>query len=293
MPVVKSFTVGDGDMFYIKHGSDSFTIIDCQLFGEHKEWLVKELQQEAEGKTISRFISTHPDEDHIQGLEYLDQEMPIINFYSVKNDATKPDESGSFKHYCKLRDSSKAYYVEKGCRRKWLNETDNDRTGSGLHFLWPDVTNTHYNAALKEAAEGSKFNNISLVLRYSINQNASFMWIGDLETEFMENIFEHIELLETTIVFAPHHGRKSGKLPNSWLDKLKPKVIVIGEAEERHLQKYTGYNHIRQNEAGDITFISDDKKLHCYVSEKNYGKREWLDDEDRKDRKFYIGTLSL
>ena len=39
MPLVRSFTVGNGDMFYIKHGSDNFTIIDCQLFGDHKEWL--------------------------------------------------------------------------------------------------------------------------------------------------------------------------------------------------------------------------------------------------------------
>lgn len=37
-------------MFYIKHDSDNFTIIDCQLFGEHKEWLVDELIQESKGK---------------------------------------------------------------------------------------------------------------------------------------------------------------------------------------------------------------------------------------------------
>ena len=43
MPIVKSFTVGDGDMFYIKHNSSNFTIIDCQLFGDHKDWLTEEL----------------------------------------------------------------------------------------------------------------------------------------------------------------------------------------------------------------------------------------------------------
>ena len=47
MAVVKSFTVGEGDMFYIKHNSGNFTIIDCQLFGEHKEWLVEELKSES------------------------------------------------------------------------------------------------------------------------------------------------------------------------------------------------------------------------------------------------------
>lgn len=29
MSVVKSFSVGEGDMFYIDHNSDNFTTIDC------------------------------------------------------------------------------------------------------------------------------------------------------------------------------------------------------------------------------------------------------------------------
>ena len=29
MSVIKSFSVGNGDLFYINHGSDNFTIIDC------------------------------------------------------------------------------------------------------------------------------------------------------------------------------------------------------------------------------------------------------------------------
>jgi hypothetical protein len=31
MSIVKSLSVGNGDMFYIQHGSDNFTIIDCCL----------------------------------------------------------------------------------------------------------------------------------------------------------------------------------------------------------------------------------------------------------------------
>ncbi len=31
MSLVKSFAVGNGDMFYIRHNSDSFSIIDCCL----------------------------------------------------------------------------------------------------------------------------------------------------------------------------------------------------------------------------------------------------------------------
>ena len=31
MTLVKSFSVGNGDMFYIRHGSDNFSVIDCSF----------------------------------------------------------------------------------------------------------------------------------------------------------------------------------------------------------------------------------------------------------------------
>ena len=66
----------------------------------------------------------------------------------------------------------------------------------------------------------------------------------------MESITDFIRLEKTTIVFAAHHGRNSGKIPNSWLEKLDPQIIVIGEAPTRHLNYYTDYKTITQNSAG-------------------------------------------
>lgn len=94
------------------------------------------------------------------------------------------------------------------------------------------------------------------------------MWLGDLETQFMEDIADSIELQKTTVVFAAHHGRKSGKIPNSWLKVLDPQIIVLGEAPERHLHFYTKYSKIQQNEAGDITFECVGNKVNMYCSEK-------------------------
>jgi len=161
-------------MFYIKHNSDNFTIIDCQLFGDHKKWLVDELKRESKEKGVTRFISTHPDGDHIEGIEHLDDEMPILNFYVVKNEATKEEETDSFEHYCALRDGKKAYYVSKDCKRKWMNISDDERDTSGISILWPDTSNSHFQAALQDAADGIAFNNISLVARYSLQNGAKF-----------------------------------------------------------------------------------------------------------------------
>lgn len=97
MVIVKSFSVGNEDMFAIRHVSDSFTIIDCYLNYKNKEDILNEIEILGSDKSIHRFISTHPDEDHIKGLELLDSQKEILNFYCVKNETTKKEITPSFK----------------------------------------------------------------------------------------------------------------------------------------------------------------------------------------------------
>jgi beta-lactamase superfamily II metal-dependent hydrolase len=107
MTTIKSFSVGHGDLFYVRHNSDNFTIIDCSLTGDRDVEIIAELKAAASGKGLKRFISTHPDQDHFGGIEKLDAGLPILNFYVVKNKATKTDKTVSFEYYCKLRDDTK------------------------------------------------------------------------------------------------------------------------------------------------------------------------------------------
>lgn len=295
MAIVKSFSVGNGDMFYIRHGSDSFSIIDCCMNDDNADDIITELKQQAEGKGIERFLSTHPDQDHFGGIELLDDEMPIANFYVVKNQAIKDDDTASFQRYCQLRDDAKkAYFMKKGCSRKWLNETDDARGSAGINILWPDIGNAYFKEALAECDAGESYNNTSAVIRYSLKDGASFLWLGDLETEFMENIADSIELPKTTVVFAAHHGRKSGKIPDTWLEKLDPQIIVLGEAPSRQLNYYTGYNIVTQNRAGDITMDCDGNKVHFYVSSNAYTGPVSLVNEGKQSLfANYIGSLTV
>lgn len=279
-------------MFYIRHNSDNFTIIDCNLTGDRDDELLDEIAEQSKGKGISRFISTHPDQDHFGGIEKLDAKVPICNFYVVKNDATKSVETTSFKHYCGLRDSSKAYFISKGCQRKWMNLGDEVRGPAGISVLWPDLSNAYFQEALAECDAGESFNNVSAVVRYSLQNGATVMWIGDLDTDFMENIADSIELEKTTIVFAAHHGRKSGKIPDSWLEKLDPQIIVIGEAPSRDLHYYTGYKTITQNLAGDITMDLVGDKVHFYSSNPTYYNKK-LDDEGQSAFDNYFGSITV
>ncbi len=292
MSIIKSFSVGNGDMFYIDHNSDNFTIIDCFLCDDIKEEIVNEVKDIASNKGITRFISTHPDDDHIKGLEYLDAKMSIINFYCVKNEATKEDETDDFKKYCELRDSSKAFYIYEGCSRKWMNLSDKERGSSGINILWPDTNNEDFKEQLKAVKEGKSPNNISPIIRYKLEDGVTSMWMGDLEKYFMEKIKDEIDLPKVDILFAPHHGRDSGHIPSELLQKMEPKLIVIGEAPSENLNYYRGYNKITQNSAGDIIFECISGKVHIYVGNANY-RVDFLTDEKQTSFDNYIGTLSV
>jgi hypothetical protein len=182
MSIIKSLSVGNGDMFYIKHDADSFTAIDCCLSEENQEEILSEIQRESAGKGIMRFISTHPDEDHIQGIGDFETNIGIANLYCVANQATKDEETVSFKAYCRLRDSDKVFYLHKGCSRRWLNQKDDSRSAAGINFLWPNTSNRSFQEELAKAAQGEAFNNLSPKLTYSIENGVCVMWMGDIET---------------------------------------------------------------------------------------------------------------
>ena len=292
MAIVKSFAVGNGDMFYIQHASDNFSIIDCCLPGNREDEILREIVGAKRGKGITRFISTHPDQDHINGLVQLDNRIDILNFYVVKNNAMKEDETVDFKHYKGLRDNQrKAFHISRDCSRRWMNKASEERGGAGISIRWPIVDNEEFKNALKEAEVGGSPNNICPVITYTRNKGARITWMGDLETEFMASISSDFEPDSSDVLFAPHHGRKSGRVPKTWLKKIDPKVIVVGEAPSSDLTYYGDYNTITQNSAGDIAFECLTGKTHVYVSKSNYSVGFLRQENVRDTYGYYIGTF--
>ena len=292
MSIVHSYAVGNGDMFSIQHGSDNCTIIDCSISKDDQSWVLGEIDKQREGKTITRFISTHPDQDHLMGLAVLDDHIEILNFYVVKNSATKDDESGDFKRYKKLRDGDKAFYIHKGCTRRWMNESTEERGSSGINVCWPVTSNEDFKQALQDAADGKSPNNISPVITYSLDDGVKMAWFGDLETEFMEKIADKISWPKIDVAFAPHHGRDSGKIPAPILQQMDPKIVVIGEAPSKDLNYYRDYNTITQNSAGSIYFECVANWVHIYVASSAYSV-DFLQDKGASAYSYYIGSLPL
>lgn len=294
MSIIKSFSVGNGDTFYIKHGSDNFTVIDCCFDESNMEDIISEIIRESKNKRIFRFISTHPDDDHIKGLKQLDDRISILNFYCVENKVTKEDKSDDFDRYCELRDSENHFYIYSGCSRKWMNQNDNDRGSSGINILWPIVSNSDYKDALNKAENGESPNNICPIIKYSVEDGATVLWMGDLENDFLEKIKDKIDFPKVDILFAPHHGRKSGRVPTDILKILSPKIIVVGEAPSSDLEYYSKYDTITQNSAGDIIFECLKNKVRIYVGQDNYSVSFLaIEKSFNPSLEHYIGTLNL
>lgn len=277
MATVKSFSVGEGDMYYIKHDSNNFTMIDCCLEGDkcslsddEKLAILKELKRVNGEKGVNRFISTHPDEDHIGGLETLDRIVGISNFYCTRNDAWKTSPSDSFKYYKSIRDSKRNTFLWAGIRRNWLNESnaenETDPGSSGIFVIWPKEGDKDFEDEQFKADTGEAFNNISPIFVYRIVNGPKFMWMGDIEKDFLTKIKNKVSWPLVDVLFAPHHGRDSGKVPQEILKQLRPQLIVIGEADSEHLNYYSGWNTLTQISAGDITFRNNGQITDVYSS---------------------------
>ena len=147
--------------------------------------------------------------------------------------------------------------------------------------------------ALRKAKEGKSFNNISPIVTYSLNEGPTILWMGDLETDFMENIKDELTMEPADILFAPHHGRGSGKVPQDWLDSINPRLVIIGEAPAEELNYYDDYETITQNTAGNITQECCSGKAHIYVSNPNYSVDFLYNERRNNTYGKYIGTLKV
>ncbi len=306
MAKIHFLNVDEGDCSIIEHDNGNVTMIDicCGNIEENKpmtEMFSVDSVNRVQGnynqkayptnpveylkrhniRSIFRYIQTHPDMDHMDGLKNLSDSLSILNFWDTENtkkqDFDENGKSGRFLKkdwdcYMNLRKSGsdpKALFYYDGSINKYYAENDKGKLKDDyIKILAPTKD------LLKVAEEAQNWNDSSYVLLYCV-QGRKILFCGDADMNTITHLLENHEddVSNLDVLIAPHHGRDSGK-DFIFLDVMKPKLTLIGNAKCLHLayDKWNSRNlrHIQNNQGGNILIDIHDGEMHVSCSNKTY-----------------------
>jgi beta-lactamase superfamily II metal-dependent hydrolase len=226
---------------------------------------------------IFRFIISHPDMDHLDGIKDLYGLFNPINTWDTDNNkyidlynfCAKYNKE-DWKFYKNIRAEKYSntkrltYYSDTTPCQYW--DTD------CLKVLCPTKK------LLKEANENSSddYNDVSYVILFTPPKKSGGHWkiifggdSHDASWEHIVNTYEK-EVSNIDVLFAPHHGRDSQR-DWSFLDSLKPTLTLMGNASSEYLayEKYQPL-HITNNQAGYIILDISLDAIKVYVKNKDF-----------------------
>lgn len=306
MAKIHFLNVDEGDCSIIEHDNGKITMIDIccgnieggenmsETFSKSSANNIKgnynqkayptnpvEYLKEHGVKTIFRYIQTHPDMDHMDGLENLSNTFSILNFWDTENNKKQDfdinGKSGKFLKkdwdcYMKLRSSTsfpKALFYYDGSTNKYYAEDDNGKLKDDyIKILAPTKD------LLKAAEKVQDWNDSSYVILYCV-QGRKILFCGDADmgtiTHLIRNHKDDVSNLD--VLIAPHHGRNSDK-DFMFLDIMKPKLTLIGNAKCKHLAydewNSRGLYHIQNNQGGNILIEIYDGKVYVSCSNERF-----------------------
>ena len=317
MPTVHFLNVCDGDCSIIQHGSGRVSVIDicngqtstkriiaeavrglqinqyaakaASLSGNHgmrdKPTEPISYMQNLGITSIFRFILTHPDMDHMDGLKALCDEIGVVNFWDsgVRRDKPEfgdncPYREEDWDQYESLRDGKSPGVTvvrpRAGSQFQFANKGEpNDREDGGdyLSIVAPSAT------LVQGATDSEDPNDGSYVIIYR-TCGGKIIFGGDAHDETWDYILTHHKaaVQDCAVLIAPHHGRDSDRCYD-FLDTLRPNLTLFGCADSQHLG-YDAWNsrnllHITNNQAGNVVLNANNEGIDVYVENLEFAKR--------------------
>ena len=215
--------VGQGDSIFIKAPSGRNTLIDggpkTRYFNAGKKVVCKFLRKSGI-KRIDVIILSHAHADHVGGLSYIINNFPV----GLIIDPGLPHTSYLYKNFLKTIKKKKIPY-RRAKKGQILDYLDGIK-GYILHPSNPLITKTK-----------SDLNNNSVVLKLNYNKT-SFLFLGDLEFEGEERLFQNSTDLKSDVIKIGHHGSKNAT-SKGLLNKVDPKIAIISLSKNNRY----GYPH--------------------------------------------------
>ena len=291
--------VGQGDCSIIEHGSGRVSVIDvCNAekvtpltekarvkgnFQQNKHPVNPvEYLHKFNIYDVFRFILTHPDMDHMDGIKDFFECFSPANFWDTDNNKEIEFEQGGgydeedWNFYKKLRDGKSSIYTNRltlfsgddGMYR--TRDSNNNRPGDALYVLAPTPE------LVQEANETEDYNDASYVILYR-GAGGRVLLSGDSHDKTWEHILDTWEdaVKDVDLLIAPHHGRKSG-LSYDFLNVVNPKMTFFGNARSEHLA-YSAWNYrkleyITNNQANCMVVDCSGNNLTLYVTYETFAK---------------------
>lgn len=227
-------------------------------------------------QNIFRFIVTHPDMDHLDGIKDFFDEFSIANFWDTDNKKEISDKAGSggynmedWKFYKSLRDGK----ISPSTRLTYFSNNSNlYYNQDNIEILSPTPS------IIKACNEKGNWNDSSYVILYTPPKanggNWKILFAGDSEDLTWEHIINnHAEKVKNIdVLFAPHHGRDSDR-NFDFLKSLTPTITLFGNANSNHLayNKYPG-TRITNNQAGYVILDISTQHISLYVKNAEFAK---------------------
>ena len=250
-------------------------------------------------RSLFRFISTHPDMDHLDGFNQLANGILIANFWDSGTRKSKPDFEGSpykkedWDRYVKFRDGKESGVNRVSClsgsQFEYANKDDEGKCGDGLYILAPNQE------LVNDANQTEDFNDCSYVILYR-SSGGNIIIAGDAHDRTWQYILENYkdDIKNCKFLLAPHHGRKSGR-DYSFLDAMKPNLTLFGCAPSEHLA-YSAWNYrnlayVTRNQCGNMMLKTREGCLDVYIENEKFAREVYSDTFQNGSGYFPIWTL--
>lgn len=158
---------------------------------------------------LDMIINTHPDIDHIKGLESVAEQMKV-------NCLGLPASISACKEYQTLRNIA-------GRQKKPIFNL-----GAGQYINLEDGVEIKVLHPERELYDGKDYNQESIVLQVRYGEFSALL-TGDIPSAIMPQVLEEVDS-SILLVKVPHHGSK-GSLLSGFYQKLHPCYGVISVAE--------------------------------------------------------------
>ena len=247
--------VGQGASQLIIGSSGKTILIDAGNNNQEEE-IVAYLRKNSIQK-IDILVGTHPDADHIGGLDAVIDNFEIGKIYMPK-----------------VQSNTKTFEdVLLAIQRKGLKIST---AKAGVSLDWEPDAKVQMIAPVREYNDD---NDMSAVIKLTFGE-ISFLFTGDAESKSEHDMINSKADLKSDVLLVAHHGSKSSTT-EAFLDAVQPSygVIQVGENNYGHpapeiLERLNkrGVKVYRNDLHGDIVFVTDGKNIK--VSHTKDGKEE-------------------